>query len=116
MLDIRNTVERCLEYYTRHNVTWKISGWYKPGVKANDDDIREPIFHLTSVAPMKILTQAPIFQTTATANQQAPAEMAVTRPCQMRIGPTQQGNGAQAGTNEADLLPDIQRPSCSRRT
>ncbi|XP_077866016.1 uncharacterized protein LOC144353311 [Saccoglossus kowalevskii] len=59
MLEFRNYVRDILRYYADHDVTWKISGWYKPGLQANDEQVRDPKFHVTCVTPERVLENAP---------------------------------------------------------
>ena len=42
MLEVRKHINEVLQYYAVHEVSWNISGWYKPGIRANDEHVREP--------------------------------------------------------------------------
>ena len=61
MLEFRNHINEVLRYYADNGVTWQISGWYKPGLRANDEQVREPKFHVTCVTPNRVLEDAPLF-------------------------------------------------------
>ena len=85
MLEFRNHINEVLRYYADNGVTWQISGWYKPGIRANDEQGCEPTFYVTSVTLNRVLEDAPLFNIQVQDNGRQILEAAIQRPCHQRV-------------------------------
>ncbi|XP_064632077.1 uncharacterized protein LOC135490674 [Lineus longissimus] len=94
MLEFRAAITNVLQHYATNNISWEICGWYKPGIKATDEKVQPPTFHLTSVRPAAILEDAPLYHLPHIANPRLQVEIAVERPCQFHIGHNQRQTAA----------------------
>ena len=114
MLEFRNHVCEVLRYYADRGVTWQISGWYKPGLRANDEQVREPKFHVTCVTPERVLENAPLFNVIVPDVERQVLQAAVQRPCHQRVlAPHQQrpqpNPDAQQQRQQPQAAPQQQR-------
>ncbi len=66
-------------------VTWQISGWYKPGLCVNDEQVHEPKFHVTCVTPERVLENTLLFNVVEKDVERQVLQNAVQRPCQRRV-------------------------------
>ncbi|XP_064622708.1 uncharacterized protein LOC135484929 [Lineus longissimus] len=112
MLEFRAAITNVLQHYATNNISWEICGWYKPGIKATDEEVQPPTFHITSVRPAAILEDAPLYHLPHIANPRLQVEIAVERPCQLRIGHNQRPTAARRPQPD---LANNPAPSTSRQ-
>ncbi|XP_033106828.1 uncharacterized protein LOC117108788 [Anneissia japonica] len=115
VLEVRQHINSVIDYYKQHNTTWKISGWYKPGTRKNDEHVREPNFHITSIKPQQNLPNAPLYEV----QQQFPREqvqVAIERPCHRPCQPptTQPTTDSAAASNVQTNVPSTGRHTYDR--
>lgn len=111
MLEVRHHINQALQYYSDNDVTWNIAGWYKPGIRANDEQVREPKFHVTAVTPTRVLEDAPLFNVQVD-NERQVLEAAIERPCHQRVpAPPQHRQPPAAATPGPHHRQTPQRPN-----